>query len=89
MKMGKRHILTLAWPEESGQCFKRGQGGTACNHLPANYGRRAAKGSMNALSWALRTTQAWTVLRITPTHAVTLMTNVPKGNRVPSRLAMV
>jgi hypothetical protein len=21
MKQGKRHIVTLAWPEESGQCF--------------------------------------------------------------------
>jgi hypothetical protein len=28
MKQGKRHILTLALPEESGQCLGIGQGGT-------------------------------------------------------------
>jgi hypothetical protein len=28
MEQSKRHILTLAWPEESGQCSSLGLGGT-------------------------------------------------------------
>ena len=34
MKQGKRHILTLAWPEESGQCRASSRTAAALDELP-------------------------------------------------------